>query len=218
MKMTTRALVGSVALSSATLALAFGSIDRAQAASITLGNTGTGTYSVTGPSGASTAVIPNGAFPIGPWFANTATSSWIGSTDALAGNYTYTTTFDLTGLVASTAQISGQWAGDNTGVSILLNGQSTGITANAGSVNFGGFTGFSIDNTANFATGLNTLAFTINNAVGPGQNPTGLRVELAGTANAAAIPEPSDFIGTAIAFGSVVLLKRNLTKKRSISK
>lgn len=225
MKMTTRALVSGVALSGATLAMAFGSIDRAQAATIVLGNTGTGTYSITSaPAGATTtvAIVPNGAFPIGPWFNNTTASSWIGPNTAQTvsptGNYTYSTTFDLTGLIASTAQISGNWAGDNSGVSILLNGSSTGITANAGGVNFGGFTGFSIANTANFLSGVNTLAFTINNLDdGQGPNPTGFRAELAGTADSTAIPEPSDIMGTAIAFGSVVLLKRNLSKKKSIS-
>ena len=224
MKMTTRALVNGVALSGA-MALAFGSLDRAQAATIVLGNTGTaGAYSITSaPTGASTTVTtdPNG-FPIPPWFANTATSSWIAPNTAQTvsptGDYTYSTTFDLTGLVASTAQISGNWAGDNSGVSILLNGSSIGIAANAGSVNFGGFTGFSITNAANFVAGVNTLAFTINNLDnGQGPNPTGFRAELAGTADATAIPEPSDIMGTAIAFGSVVLLKRNLSKKKSIS-
>jgi hypothetical protein len=214
MKMTTRTLVSGFALGGATLAMAFGSIDRAQAASISLGNTGIGTYSVTGPAGASTSVIPNGTFPIGPWFANDSTSSWIGSTASPAGDYTYSTTFDLTGLNASTALISGNWAGDNSGVSILLNGSSSGITTNAGSVNFFGFTAFNIDSTS-FISGTNTLSFTVNNADGPGDNPIGLRVAMTGTADAStSVPEPSDFVGTAFAFGSVVLLKRKMSKKK----
>jgi hypothetical protein len=214
MKMTTRNLVSSVALSGAALAMAFGSIDRAQAASISLGNTGFGTYTVTGPASANT-LIPNGAFPIGPWLANDATSAWIGSFNAPAGDYTYETTFSLAGLIASTASISGNWAGDNTGVSILLNGSTAGITTNAAAVNFAEFTPFSISNTGtNFLAGTNTLSFTISNAVGPGQNPVGLRVAMSGTADTA-VPEPSDLMGTAIAFGSVVLLKRKMTKKKS---
>jgi hypothetical protein len=217
MKMTTRSFVSGVALGSATLAMAFGSIDRAQAAAIALGNTGVGSYSVT--SGGSTAIVPNGAFPIGPWFANDATSSWIGTTSAAPGDYTYSTTFDLAGLNAGTASIAGNWAGDNSGVSILLNGFATGITADAGSVNFGGFTGFTIGSTANFVAGLNTLSFTINNAddpLNPGNNATGLRVAMTGNADTAttSVPEPSDFVGTAFAFGSVVLLKRKMTKKK----
>jgi hypothetical protein len=206
MKMTTRTLLSGVALGGATLAMAFGSVDRAQAASIGLGNTGVGTYSVTG--GGSTNPYAHPA-----WLADDTTSSWIGSESVAPGNYTYSTTFDLAGLNASTASILGNWAGDNSGVSILLNGSATGITANAGSVNFAGFTAFNIDSTANFASGLNTLSFTINNADGPGNNPAGLRVAMTGTADAASVPEPSDFVGTAFAFGSVVLLKRKMTKK-----
>ncbi|WP_310490104.1 PEP-CTERM sorting domain-containing protein [Chamaesiphon sp. VAR_69_metabat_338] len=213
MKMTTRTLLSGVALSGATLAMAFGSVDRAQAASIGLGNTGVGTYSVTG--GGSTTIVPNGAFPIGPWLANDATSSWIGSTSVAPGNYTYSTTFDLAGLNAGTALISGNWAGDNSGVSILLNGSATGISANAGSVNFASFTAFNIDSTANFAAGLNTLSFTINNFDdGQGNNPAGIRVAMTGSADASEVPEPSDFVGTAFAFGSVVLLKRKMSKKK----
>ncbi len=207
MKMTTRNLVSSVALGGAALAMAFGSIDRAQAASIVLGNTGSGTYTVS--AGGSTSAYINPA-----WFANDGTSSWIGSPSAPAGNYTYSTTFSLAGLNPSTALISGTWAGDNNGVSILLNNSATGITANAGSVNFSGFTPFSIASNANFLAGSNTLSFTINNQDGPGNNPTGLRVALAGTADTL-VPEPSDLMGTAIAFGSVILLKRKMTKKKA---
>lgn len=219
MKMTTRSLVNGVAAGSvATLALAFGAVDRAQAASIALGNTGVGTYAVTGPAGASANIVPNGPFPInGAWFANDATSSWIGTApNALRGDYTYTTTFSLAGLQASTASIVGNWAGDNNGVSILLNDSAIGIVANANSVNFRGFTGFSIDNTANFSAGTNRLSFTIKNLDGATGNPTGLRVAMAGTATA--VPEPSDIMGTVFALGSVVLLKRKFGKTKTASK
>jgi hypothetical protein len=215
MKMTTRNLVTSFAFGGATLAMAFGSIDRVQAASISLGNTGVGIYTVSGPSGASTSVVNTTAPEVaGFWIPNSGTSSWIGSTNSSSGAYTYSTTFDLAGLDPSTASILGNWAGDNTGVSILLNGSDTGITANAASVNFAGFTPFSIAPGANFVTGVNTLAFTLNNLPGSAPNPTGLRVELTGNADIASVPEPSDFMGTAIAFGSVVLLKRKMTKKK----
>jgi hypothetical protein len=233
MNITTRSILSSVAVGSiSTLALSLGGFDRAQAATISLGNTGTGTYSVVGPAGAtnSTAIIPNGTPPNvpGSWFQNTATSSWIGSTIDPTGNYTYTTTFDLTGLDPTTASIFGEWAGDNQGVSILLNNSSVGIATNPGSVGYTGFTPFSINNTAAFSGGTNTLAFTIFNfddgnvnRDGTGPNPTGLRVELAGTADAlpdpTAVPEPSDLMGTAFAFGSVVLLKRKLSKKTTKS-
>jgi hypothetical protein len=222
MKMTTRSLLNTVAFGSATLAMAFGSVKSAQAVDLTLSNTGVGTYTLdVAPAGAVTtlAVIPNGTYPVnGAWIANDTTSYWIGpdtnSANGPIGDYTYTTTFDLTGLIPGTAQISGNWAADNTGVSILLNGSGTGIIANASSVKYGSFTGFSIDNTANFVNGVNSLSFTIGNGGGP----TGIRVAMTGTADPAAVPEPSDFVGTAIAFGSVVLLRRNVSKKQNITK
>jgi hypothetical protein len=224
MQMTTRSILSGFAVGGlSTLALSLGGFDRAQAATIVLGNTGVGTYSLTTPSGPGTATLVT-ALPSPPWIPNSGTSSWIGpSGNAIdvAGNYTYSTTFSLAGLEASTAQISGLWAGDNAGVSLFLNGSSTGITANTGSVNLGSFTPFTIASSAGFVAGTNTLSFTINNIDGPGVTPTGLRVEFtSATADAippippsTAVPEPSDLVGTAFAFGSVVLLKRKLSKK-----
>ena len=123
--------------------------------------------------------------PAGAWLSNTVTSKWIspstnqsqvngGNAD---GNYTYRTTFDLTGLDPGSASITGQWATDNGGL-IKLNGNSTGQTT--GIEEFGGFTPFSIS--TGFVSGVNTLDFVVNNYPGPDFNPTGLRVELSGTA------------------------------------
>jgi hypothetical protein len=209
MKMTTRSLVSGVALGGATLAMAFGSVDRAQAASIftgNSGNTGVGTYTV--DNGGSTAITNNSNWVQG------STSSWIGSQSAAPGNYTYSTNFTLASLEAGTASIDGSWAMDNSAVSILLNGFDTGITYASGT-GFGGFTAFSIGNTAKFQDGINTLAFTINNASGQGDNPAGLNVAMTGSYAEAttAVPEPSDFVGTVFALGSVVALKRKFGKK-----
>jgi hypothetical protein len=213
MKMTTRSLVNGVAVGSvATLAFAFGAVDRAQAASIftgNSGNTGVGAYTV--DNGGSTAIVPDGT--IGPWVQNSPTSSWIGSTSAAPGTYTYSTNFTLASLEAGTATISGNWAVDDSAVSILLNGSSTGITYDP-NTNFAGFSAFSIANNASFIDGINTLAFTINNGTG-GNNPSGLNVAMSGTYAEAttAVPEPSDFVGTVFALGSVVALKRKFGKK-----
>jgi hypothetical protein len=241
MKMTTRSLVNSVAVGSvATLALAFGAIDRAQAATIsTLFNTGVNTtgavntgaadanYTLTDPSGATiaTRAIGIGAFPATVYdgFAggqgDDAKSAWIGpnnaSLDGVPGNYTYRTTFDLAGLVASTANITGKWNTDNSGVQVLLNGSLLSGVTNSG-FNNGGFSTFNI--ASGFTSGINTLDFVVNNA-GTSANPTALRVEYTNaTADPTAVPEPSDLMGTAIAFGSVVLLKRKFGKKQSISR
>lgn len=227
MKMTTRSLIGGFAIGGlSTLALAFGPVDRAQAATIaSLYNTGVDAsgaviadgaseshYTLTSLPGGTSNLIARtdvGGFPIPPWLGNNTTSAWIGPSNDLAlnapgGDYTYRTTFDLSSFVASTAQITGRWSTDNTGVDIFLNGTSLGLTQ-------GGFGAFSPDFTiaSGFTSGVNTLDFVVNNGGGP----TGLRVELTGTANAASVPEPSDMLGTAIAFGSIVMLKRKLTKK-----
>lgn len=134
----------------------------------------------------------------GEWVPNAALSKWIApvgdqssllEVNSITGPYTYRLTFDLTGYDPSTAVITGQWATDNNGVNILLNGASTG---NINDAQFTVWTPFSIS--SGFVSGINTLDFVVNNIpFGPGSpseggsNPTGLRVELSGTA----APEPS---------------------------
>jgi len=125
--------------------------------------------------------------PAGAWVPNTVTSKWISpsanqsQTEEDGGNadgyYIYKTTFDLTGLDPGSASITGQWATDNNGL-IKLNGSITGQTT--GIEDFGGFTPFSIS--TGFVSGVNTLEFVVNNIPGPSVNPTGLRVEMSGTA------------------------------------
>jgi hypothetical protein len=137
-------------------------------------------------------------FPISPWLGvdSNSISAWIGPNnssqlDGPGGTYDYQTTFDLTGLDPSTATITGQWAADNLGVGILINNVSTGITSSC--FDCFNFTGFSIS--GGFVAGVNTLDFIVQNGTGigdPAAGPTGLRVELAGTA--AAAPEPASFV------------------------
>ena len=244
MKITTRALVSGVALSGATLAMALGSIDRAQAATIsTLFNTGVSStgvptvgpdtnYTLSGSAfGSAPRAIAIGTFPASTY--NTAAgaagqgddtkSAWIGpNNDNLQdkiGQYTYSTSFDLSGLDASTASIQGKWNTDNSGPKLILNGMDVTAT-NSG---FGtGFSSFSL--TSGFNSAMNTLAFVVDNA-NPGDGaatPTALRVEFTSTfaqaiPTATEVPEPSDLAGTGFAFGSVVLLKRKFGKKQSIS-
>ena len=131
-------------------------------------------------TGPDTFVLPDG-FPIPPWIANTSTSQWIApdadqSPGSSQGDYTYRLTFDLNGFQPATATISGQWSSDNTGLQIRLNESDTGQSQGGG---FGELHPFSID--SGFQPGTNTLDFVVNNA-GDGANPTGLRVELSGTA------------------------------------
>ena len=193
------------------LAVAVGMVGQAGAASITLFNTG-----VDDPAG--TTVLANGAselhytltsgpitgtpfvraadltFPQPPWIAQNTTSAWIVPSVPVplnhpAGIYQYRTTFDLTGLIPSSAMITGDWATDNSGT-MFLNGVDTGNTV----FGFIAFTAFSIN--SGFIAGVNTLDFFVTNDAGGSGNPTGLRVELSGTANP--VPEP----GTMLLLGS----------------
>lgn len=122
------------------------------------------------------------AWPIPPWVANGPGSKWIApqadqSGGNRSGDYVYRLQFDLTGLDPTTATISGKWTSDNTGTGIRLNGVNLGFS------NDGDFsvlaTPFSI--TSGFVDGTNTLDFVVNNAPAD-NNPTGLRVELSGSA------------------------------------
>ncbi len=123
-------------------------------------------------------VVIDGQFPIGPWLLSGPNSKWIApmadqTTGNLPGSYTYETTFDLTGFDPAQVQLAGQWAVDNTGTDIMVNGNSTGFT----SPGFTGFTPFTI--TSGLVPGINILDFVMNNA-GTAPNPTGLRVDLKG--------------------------------------
>lgn len=126
------------------------------------------------------AIVLNDGWPIeaGVWMLNGPASKWIGpqaDQSGTAGNaegdYTYETTFDLTGFDASRVQLIGGWATDNTGVDILVNGVSTGLTAGG----FGSLAPFTIS--SGLVAGVNKLAFKMNNLPAT-PNPTGLRVDL----------------------------------------
>jgi len=161
-----------------------------------------------GGSGAN--VEDESAFPIaGPWLNNTSISKWIAprfnTSGAAGGNYTYRTTFDLTGLDPSTASISGLWATDNAGLDILLNGQPTG---NANPTQFSAFTPFTIGIGSPFVSGINTLDFQLNNA---STGYTGLHVQFS-SANAAVIPEPSTLAIWSLGLLGLIGWRRRRTK------
>ncbi len=190
------------------LAVVVGMVGQAGAAPITLFNTGVdaaGTtvlangaselhYSLTsGPiTGTPLVRAAGGTFPQPPWIAVNATSAWIVPNVALPlnhppGAYTNEIIFDLAGLIPSSATITGQWATDNN-ATMFLNSVNTGNTTPF--AGFGAFTAFSIN--SGFVAGLNVLEFVVLNAAGGTGNPTGLRVELSGTADV--VPEPSTIL------------------------
>ncbi len=127
------------------------------------------------------AFLPGDGYPIGgPWIAYGGLSNWI-SPQIAAGNgntqgaYTYRTTFDLTGLNPATATLTGRFA--SAGIAaIRLNNTTVGPA----SASFTSWTSFTLS--SGFAPGLNTLDFVVTNG-GTGTNPTGLRVEIGGTAS-----------------------------------
>jgi hypothetical protein len=140
--------------------------------------------------GGSTAYVATESegFPIPPWLGSNSMSAWIspapdtyGLSDGL-GSYTYryTTTFDLTGFDPFTARIAGRWATDNVGVQILVNGFESFLS---NTNQFTSWTPFTL--TGPFFPGTNTLTFLVNNGspgAPSGSDPTGLRVELWGSA------------------------------------
>ena len=120
-------------------------------------------------------VLNDSGFPIPPWLANDEFSKWIApqadqSVGNLEGDYNYRTTFDVTGFDPATVRVSGEWATDNTGLDIVINGTSTG-QRNDGQ--FVVWTPFQVN--SGFVAGVNTLDFKVNNAP-TAVNPTGFRV------------------------------------------
>ena len=146
----------------------------------------------TGPCPAFVTVTDGYPLPAG-WtgIPNSPTSKWIqplsGTIDEHpAGTYTYRTTFDLTGLDPLSATISGQWATDNPGLDILINGVSTGQVS---CCQYFFFSPFVIS--GGFVQGVNTLDFVVSNpsVTFPG-NVTGLNVQIL-RAEASSVPEPA---------------------------
>ena len=154
-------------------------------------------YMLTGAAAAA-FVISDGSRPKA-WTPSLGQSAWIGppngNIEAPGGDYFYGLTFDLAGLVPSTAAISGRWATDNSS-EIFLNGVSTGFTR--GLAGFNPLWDFEIDSDSGrgFLSGENTLTFKVHN-LGPG--PTGLLVvDLMGTASEVPIPGAIWLFGSAL--------------------
>lgn len=131
-------------------------------------------------------------WPVGsPWVPNTFRSRWISpqpdeSRGDPPGNYTYQTTFNLNGFNPDSAHISAKVAVDNHVIDVKLNGHSLGLKAS-------GYEAFStLEINGGFVAGLNTLEFIVlNDPVSTtGVNPSGLRVEMSGSATVAPTPAP----------------------------
>ena len=164
-------------------------------------------YSLIVQPGAATAVtVDPSNYPFPFWIANNAGSRWIGpaaDSNGPSGNYVYQTTFNVpSNAILSSVSVSGDWATDDPGTDIRINGASTGQL----SPSYGALTPFSV--TSGFVLGTNTLDFYITNAAF-GTNPTGLRVDhIVGTYQV--VPEPSAalLIGAASLISTLTLRRR----------
>ena len=125
------------------------------------------------------AIVMADLWPIPPYMTNGPLSKWIspmlntaGYGGNVPGTYIYRTTFLLDTMDPAAARIDGQWAMDNDGTDIRLNGTSLGHTASG----FATWSTFAITN--GFQAGTNMLEFVTSN--GSPTGPTALRVELRG--------------------------------------
>jgi hypothetical protein len=145
------------------------------------------TLQVNPDGGATNVYVGNDGFP-GAWLANSTTSKWVGPRASLSdtsiaqGDYRYRTTIDLTGRDTNTVIIVGQWASDNWGGPVSVNGTIVNVP---GSFAFNGWATFTLASTnATFLPGINTIDFVVNNL---SAGSTGLRVEFT-TASARTLP------------------------------
>ncbi len=163
-------------------------------------------YSIIAPPNFLTVTVDDTNYPFPAWVANNSGSRWISrafDANGPAAPYIYRTNFTVpANAILSTVSVTGDWATDNPGTDIRINGLSTGQT-NLAFNSFAALVPFSI--TSGFVHGNNTLDFYVTNWDGP----TGLRVDhIAGSYQ---IPEPASIvlvIGLLAACGGMRLRRR----------
>jgi hypothetical protein len=121
------------------------------------------------------------------WLSTNASTFDTGISSLPGSLYSYTTSFNLTGLDPASAFINLCWSMDDWDTfGIKLNG----ITVPGSTANYQGFSGWtpiSIPAGSSFTGGINTLEFIVGNGSG-GTNPTGIMVDFK---SYGAVPEPS---------------------------
>jgi len=180
----------------AAIVLSLGVTSMAQAATVAQG--GTDASGTTFASSGSLVLSNNAAYFQGP---TTPPSDWVWLQQDPGNNpVTFNFTFDLTGFQISTASLAGLWGIDNIG-SVVLNG--TTILSNLPLVEVGNFnvlTAFS--SLTGFNAGLNTLAFNVANAGGPGA------FRATAVVTASPVPVPAAGLLLIGALGGLVALRR----------
>ncbi|HVT29243.1 MAG TPA: hypothetical protein VHE81_14600 [Lacipirellulaceae bacterium] len=162
-------------------------------------------YSIILPANNTAVTVDDTTYPFPPWLPNNAGSRWIGpAADSFgpAGPWIYRTTFTVpANAILSTVSVTGDWATDDPGTDIRINGASTGQT----SPSYLALTPFSIN--SGFVAGTNTLDFYLTNAGGP----TGLRVDhISGTYQ---VPEPQVVFLATVVISVSALVRRRRSQK-----
>jgi hypothetical protein len=156
-----------------------------------------------------TAKVVLEGYPIPPWLGNGPSSKWISNRadtgevptfdpidGDLGGEYTFSTSFDLTGYAVDGLVYSGFFAVDNWLTDVRLNGTSLGLSLFCFPDESPCFTGFTPISFGGVVAGVNTLEFLVRNSDFSG-GPMGLRAEIS-----APVPEPIPEPGTLLLLGS----------------
>jgi hypothetical protein len=206
MKMTTRSLLSSVAIGVAALTQFTSPASAITLINETFGSGNPDRFNVSSAVG--TFAVTSGNIDLigngGSFDFYTGNGNYIDLNGNTGGTITSTSSFTFNPGESATLSFDYGTNGVGTSADIFFGGNLIGslLTPSGGS----SFTPFNL--TFN-NPGSGALSFVSTNAGGGGIVLDNIQL----SSNPASVPEPSDMLGTAIAFGSIVMLKRKLTKK-----